>query len=174
MNIFATNENPVIAAQELCDQHTRSKMQIESAIMLQHCFDNRVLEEAPRTKAGKVRRSGKGYYNHPCSVWVRETTENYMWLVEHALEMFNERNYRWPGSAPHFTLEFIQWCKQNVNKTSNKKGKLTPFAVAINSESKCRLIKGFGKMPVLEQYRHYIKEDKPFASWTRRSKPSWY
>lgn len=174
MNIFVTNPNPIVSARELCDQHTRSKLQIESAIMLQHCFDNKVLEQAPRTKTGKVRKSGKGYYNHPCSVWVRETTENYMWLVEHALEMFNERDYRWPGSAPHFTLEFIQWCKQNVNKTNNKKGNLTPFVVAVNPESRCKSVKGFEKMSVFERYQLYVKHDKDFATWTRRIKPNWY
>ena len=174
MNIFVTNEDPIIAAQELCDQHTRSKMQIESAIMLQHCFTNEALEKAPRTKAGKVRKSGKGYSNHPCSVWVRESTDNYMWLVEHALEMFKERDYRWPESNPHFTLEFIEWCKQNINKTNNKRGKLTPFVVAVNPESKCKKVANFNNLSVTEQYQLYVKHDKDFATWTKRPKPHWY
>ena len=82
-------------------------MQIESAIMLQHCFDNKVLEDAPKTKAGKFRKAGKGYANHPCSIWVRESKANFEWLVEHALEMFEERMYRWPSSVENFTKNFI-------------------------------------------------------------------
>jgi hypothetical protein len=176
MNIFVTNADPIVAAQELCDQHCRSKMQIESAILLQHCFDNNTLLSAPPTKKGAPRKAGKGYYNHPCSVWVRESKENFIWLVEHALEMFNERDFRWPQSVAHFTKSFIEWCKENVNKVSACKGnKLTPFAVAINKEMNCRTaVKNFDHLPVTEKYRLYIQLDKPFATWTTRSKPSWY
>lgn len=175
MNIFCTNENPIISAQELCDKHVRSKMQIESAILLQHCFDEQVLLDAPKTKSGKVRKSGKGYFNHPCAVWVRQSQANFEWLVEHTLEMFRERMFRWPNSAEHFTKTFIEWCAENSNKISMNKGKkLTPFAVAINPNSNCQKIQGFSKMPVTEQYQNYIKFDKPFADWTKRQKPSWH
>jgi len=175
VNIFCTNVDPVVSAQELCDQHCRSKMQIESAILLQHCFSNETLKFAPPTKKGTSRKSGKGYYNHPCSVWTRESKANFQWLVQHALAMFDERNYRWPNSSEHFTKTFIEWCKDNVDKTSHcKQTKLTPFAVAINPESKCKAVPGFEQMPVQEKYQHYIRLDKDFASWTKRSKPSWY
>lgn len=176
MNIFVTNTNPIIAARELCDQHCRSKMQIESAILLQHCFDNQTLLSAPPTKKGTPRKAGKGYFNHPCAVWVRESKQNFEWLVAHALEMFNERDRRWPKSAPHFTKTFIQWCGDNIDKTLHCKGiSLTPFAIAINQESNCRKnVAGFDSIPVTEQYQWYIKMDKPFATWTNGSKPSWY
>ncbi len=175
MNIFCTNDDPIVSAQELCDQHCRSKMQIESAIMLQHCFDNKILLDAPKTKSGKHRKAGKGYFNHPCSVWVRESKANFMWLVEHALEMFRERDFRWPRSNEHFTKHFIEWCKDNAHKTLYcKKTELTPFAVAINPESKCRLMKDFDKLPTLEKYRNYIRFDKDFATWTTRQRPFWY
>lgn len=177
MNIFATNKDPIIAAQELCDQHCRSKMQIESAILLQHCYDNTTLLSAPPTKKGVPRKSGKGYFNHPCSVWVRESKENFLWLVEHALEMFNEREYRWPTSSKHFTKTFILWCKDNADKTKycNKGAtQLTPFAIAINKDSKCRLVSNFDRLSSTEQYQQYIKHDKPFATWSKRPKPSWY
>ena len=175
MNIFCTSVDPITSAQELCDQHCRSKMQIESAILLKHCFSNETLKYAPPTKKGTPRKSGKGYYNHPCSVWTRESKANFEWLVEHALEMFNERDFRWPNSSGHFTKSFIEWCKDNIDQTEHCKGiKLTPFAVAINPESKCKTVPGFEKMSVQEKYQHYIKLDKDFATWTSRSKPSWY
>lgn len=175
MNIFATNPDPIIAAQELCDQHCRSKMQIESAIMLQHCFDNNILEDAPKTKTGKFRKAGKGYSNHPCSIWVRESMSNFLWLVEHALAMFDERDFRWPNSPAHFTQQFIVWCRDNKERVLHCKGQqLTPFAVAIKPESKCRQIKNFDSLSVYEKYHLYIKMDKPFATWTRRLSPYWY
>lgn len=175
MNIFCTNLDPLISAQELCDQHCRSKMQIESAILLQHCFSNETLKLAPPTKKGASRKSGKGYFNHPSAVWVRESKANFEWLVEHALEMFNERDFRWPSSAAHFTKTFIEWCRDNINKTLYcKQTKLTPFAVAINLESKCNSVPGFNQMSVIEKYQWYIKLDKPFATWTNRTQPFWY
>lgn len=176
MNIFVTNDDPIIAAQDLCDKHVRSKMQIESAIMLAHAFNQDTLNDisTPRTKSGKPRKSGKGYYNHQCSVWVRESRSNFMWLVNHALEMFRERQYRWPQSTEHFTHSFIQWCKNNVHNTIIPDKGLTPFAVAINEECECRKTVGFNNLPVVEQYREYIRKDKPFVSWTRRNKPIWF
>jgi hypothetical protein len=175
VNIFCTNDDPIIAAQELCDQHCRSKMQIESAIMLQHCFDNKTLQDAPKTKTGKFRRAGKGYFNHPCSIWVRESKANFEWLVEHALEMFAERDFRWPKSNEHFTKTFIQWCKDNVDRTVYCKGtQLTPFAVAISPDSICRTLKDFNLFSTIEKYKSYIRMDKAFATWTKRLRPSWY
>lgn len=174
MNIFATNVCPIISAQELCDQHVRAKMPVESAILLQHCFDNFTLQSAPKTKKDEFRKSGKGYFNHPSAVWVRESKENFKWLVEHSLEMFTERDFRWPNSPKHFTKDFIEWCEENVDKAKSftKQG-LTPFSVAINENSKCRDISNFANLFTTKKYQLYIRYDKNFATWTKRQKPSW-
>jgi len=174
MNIFVTNSDPIQSARELCDKHVRSKMIIESAIMLQHCFTTEQLLKAPTTKTGKPRKSGKGYYKHICSIWVRESLENYLWLVNHALEMENERMYRWPESKPHFTVDFINWCLEKKDLTSHTKTKLTPFVYAINPESKCCQLNNFKTADTIEKYQLYIKYDKDFAIWTKRSKPNWF
>lgn len=176
MNIFITNEDPVLAARDLCDEHVKSKMQIEGAIMLAHGFSQELLNHhsTPRTKTGKPRKSGKGYYNHPCSVWVRESKSNFEWLVNHTLEQFRERRFRWPNADEHFTLTFIEWCKQNIHNTTIPDGGLTPFATAIGTDSVCRTVTGFNNMSVIDQYRLYIRHDKDFATWTKRPKPDWY
>lgn len=175
MNIFATNIDPIVAAKELCDQHVRAKMPVEGCIMLQHCFDNKTLLNAPKTKTGKVRKSGGGYFNHPCSVWVRESKENFMWLVDNSIEMCNERMFRWPSSQEHFCREFLVWAKHNANLINCfKKKELTKFAIAINSECICRQTANFDKLDEISKYQLYIKHDKPFATWTKRSKPYWY
>ena len=44
MNIFVTDDDPIVSAHNLCDQHVRSKMQIEGAIMLAHAFPQDVLD----------------------------------------------------------------------------------------------------------------------------------
>ena len=177
MNIFVTNDDPIQAAHELCDKHVRSKMQIEGAIMLAHAFPQELLDHpsTPRTSTGKPRRRGKGYFKHQCSIWARETKDNFMWLVDHTLEMFPERMFRWPNSNEHFTKTFIQWCKDNVHNTITTQKGLTEYAVAISPDCDCRkLNKNFDELPVIEQYRQYIIHDKPFASWTKRVTPEWY
>lgn len=174
MNIFVTNADPIVAARELCDKHVRAKMQIEGAIMLANSFTQEQLNHAPRSKCGNVRKTGKGYSKHQCTLWSKESRGNFMWLLEHTLEMFRERTYRWPGSNEHFTLGFIEWCKQNKDKTIHTTNASTPFVTAISPDSNCRKIKGFDSLSVEEQYKLYIKHDKPFATWTVRNKPSWY
>lgn len=74
MNLFITNLNPRIAAEEHCTVH-RNKMIIETAQML--CTAHRLLD-------GQVKADMLGLYksthkNHPCSVWVRESSEQYQW-----------------------------------------------------------------------------------------------
>jgi hypothetical protein len=177
MNIFVTNEDPVLAARDLCDKHVRSKMQIEGAIMLAHAFPQEVLDHpsTPKTKTGKSRKSGKGYSKHQCSIWARESKDNFMWLTNHTLEQFNERMYRWPDSTEHFTKDFIVWCSKNLHNTTIQKLSLTPFAVAISDDCICRkIIPNFNNLSVVDQYRAYIIYDKDFATWTKRESPNWY
>jgi hypothetical protein len=176
MNIFVTDDDPIIAAHNLCDQHVKSKMQIEGAIMLAHAFDQETLnhESTPRTQSGKVRKRGKGYFNHQCSIWARESLENFEWLVEHTLEMFNERRVRLPGSKDHFTEGFIKWCKANKHNTIIAQRPMTPYAIAINADSNCRKIPNFEALPTIDKYREFIIHDKEFATWSVRNKPTWY
>lgn len=177
MNIFVTNEDPVLAARDLCDKHVRSKMQIEGAIMLAHAFPQEVLDHpsTPKTKTGRSRKSGKGYSKHQCSIWARESKDNFMWLTNHTLEQFSERMYRWPNSTEHFTKDFIVWCSKNLHNTTIQKSSLTPFAVAISDDCICRkIIPNFNNLSVVDQYRAYIIYDKDFATWTKRESPNWY
>ena len=139
-------------------------------------FPQEVLDHpsTPRTSTGRPRRRGKGYFKHQCSIWARETKDNFMWLVDHTLEMFPERMFRWPDSNEHFTKTFIQWCKDNIHNTIMDKSGLTDYVVAINEDCDCRKLPGFDDMSVIDQYRQYIIHDKPFTTWTKRNAPDWY
>ena len=117
-----------------------------------------------------------GYKNHPCTIWVRQTPSNLEWLVYHALEMNQERYYRWANSKAHFSIEFIEWCADNIDSAlfEQKEKGLTKFPIAISEDKKCREIDGFDDLDRVEQYRLYYIHDKPFADWTFRLQPSWY
>ena len=100
MNIFYIHADPIIAAQQLADDHIR-KMQIESAQM---CCTTHWMNggEAPYKKA---------HYNHPSTKWVRESIQHYRWLVDHGLEICNEFIKRY--GKRHKTQDVLEWCRNN-------------------------------------------------------------
>ena len=80
MNIFVVNENPVAAARQLCNRHI-IKMPLESAQMLcaaLHANGHTDTIYKPTHK------------NHPCTKWAGETRNNFIWLVEHGMELCRE------------------------------------------------------------------------------------
>jgi len=168
MNIFVLDSNPKKAARLMCDKHIRSKMIIESGQMLAYCFTTEQLEhpDCPRTATGQPRKQAKRHRNHPCSKWVVESKANMKWLINHALEMCDERLRRWPGKE-HFTRSFIEWCDSNIENSHIPDGELTPFAVAISETMNCRQLPNFESLPTVEKYQLYYKMDKPFATWTK-------
>ena len=62
MNIFAINENPIVAAQEQCDKHV-VKMIVESAQMLSTA--HRILDGAKTKKLSKSGKRMVDYWVHP-------------------------------------------------------------------------------------------------------------
>lgn len=173
MNIFATDINPRTAARNLCDKHI-NKMIVESAQMLANGFalDRMAQGDCPRNQKGEPR--SHGYSKHPCTLWCYETRGNMEWLVEHALEMGRERQYRWSDKPEHFSIRFIQWCGDNLHDSLASKGGLKDFAIAISDTMNCRKVDGFDDLSSIEKYRFYYRMDKPFVKWTKRKKPSWF
>lgn len=168
MNIFFLDKNCVSAAHTLADIHVGSKnrggkMIVESTQMLTNCYSLDQLLYAPKTKNGLVRKHS--YYNHRCSKWVRNSIDNFEWLLGHALAMVQEKMYR--GGNHHFCDTFLQWAKENVpNLPQNG---FTKPALAMPDEYK-------NDDPVIA-YRKYYNEYKRNTidmQWTRRKPPAWW
>ena len=68
MNIFILDENIEAAVQYTCDKHV-VKMITESVQMLSSAMWHVGLE-------GPYKQT---HINHPCTVWTRESMQNYMW-----------------------------------------------------------------------------------------------
>lgn len=153
MNIFVLDEDPVLAAQMLCDKHA-PKMALEYAQLLCGVF--------PENSAPYKRT----HYNHPCSLWARQSIQNYDWLIEHALETFNQYSFRF--KREHKSFEVLAWCDSNKKILKFPQNKLTSFAVAMPEEFR---LKG-----VVESYRnYYIKSKSRFAKWEKGVlAPEWY
>ena len=85
MNIFYTNSDPIIAAREHCNRHN-IKMILEYAQMLStthHFFGSEVPGIYKST-----------HVNHPSTIWVRESSQHYMWLYECAKELCKQYTLR--------------------------------------------------------------------------------
>ena len=150
MNIFILDNNPQLCAQYHNNKHV-VKMILESAQLL--CGAHWVTGgEAPYRLSHK---------NHPCSIWVRECLENYMWLCDLGMELCIEYTYRY--GKRHKTQDIIEWCIIN-HPSIEKFGNLTPFKLAMPNECK------IGN--AVDSYReYYIKEKKYFSKWKNRETP---
>ena len=102
MNIFFLHWSPRRAAELHCDKHV-IKMIIESAQML-YCahwvIDSSVLPSTAYKKA---------HTNHPCSIWVRKSLSNYLWLCSLGIWLCKEYQYRYGEHKLHKTEAHIYW-----------------------------------------------------------------
>lgn len=106
MNIFYLDESSALAAQYHCDKHV-VKMILESAQLLStahRVLDGKKVFEEHRGKfKERYRMPGPletslyeaAYVKHPCSLWARESFENYMWLYWLFIRLLDEYTYRY-------------------------------------------------------------------------------
>ena len=90
MNIFYLDTNPKKSARMQCDKHC-VKMILESAQMLSTA--HRVLDgDEYADKMGLYKLAHK---NHPSTVWVRSSSDNYRWLWKHYDALMQEYTLRY-------------------------------------------------------------------------------
>lgn len=157
MNIFYVDQNPVLAAQMLCDKHV-NKMLIESAQILS-------------TVSHGV--TGKGPYkpthkHHPCVKWCATSREHYHWLMLHALALAAEFEYRYDKThaSKKALFEMVNRGTSIIFNLPNMDWNDPPQCMP--DTYKCA--------DVVAAYRsYYINEKSGFATWNRgRLAPYWY
>jgi hypothetical protein len=152
MNIFFLDFDTKKCAEYHCDKHV-VKMILETAQLL--CSTHWVIgSEAPYKLSHK---------NHPCSIWVRESLSNYLYLCDLGLELCKEYTYRY--GKRHKSQDVIEWCltnKPNISDTEfTEPPKAMPDEYKVNN--------------VIESYRnYYIGAKKDFAKWKNRNIPEWF
>lgn len=155
MNIFVLDMNPKTAAEYHVDRHV-PKMIVESAQMLSTA--HHILDEE---KLGIYKISNK---NHPCNIWLRESSTNYEWLWELAMGLVSEYHTRY-GNKVHKTeaiLELLREPPRNSIRTSE----VTSFAQAMPDEYKNDC--------VVTAYRdYYMGAKRSFATW-KTQEPYWW
>ena len=158
MNIFYLDSDPYVAAKMHCDKHV-VKMILESAQML---------STAHRVLDGDEYADERGLYkmahkNHPSTIWVRTSTDNYMWLNRLFGALCKEYTYRY---GKHHASERL----------------LVPLAKAPNgldfngftNPPQCMPEVCKGEDTVLAYQNYYIIEKSGFARWTKREIPTWF
>jgi hypothetical protein len=155
VNIFYLHSNPKQAAIWHVDKHV-VKMIVESAQMLFGA--HRLLDE--RTDGYKLTHT-----NHPCSKWVRESSQHYDWLYELFICLCNEYTYRY--GRLHLTFIKHAHDLQHAPKNLADNGWREPP----------QAMPSIYKVPddSIEAYkRYYMGEKHSFAKWKAREVPDWF
>jgi len=108
--------------------------------------------------------------NHPCSIWCRETVENYMWLHALTVALCDEYYHRYGQHKPKPTKHKVQRSGLlHMLATPPRNipcGGLTPFAVAMPDQYKVD--------DVIQSYKnYYLGEKTGFMKYTHREMPEW-
>lgn len=175
MNIFYISHSPKQAAEWMVDKHI-IKMILESAQLLSTA--HRVLDGIPTVvmkngrKLKRYNLDGRAdimlyqatHINHPCSVWTRESDENYKWVYDHFMALNEEYVFRYG----------------KIHKCFSIKDELMPLPNNIPilrelTPPKCAMKEEFiiSDDPVVN-YRNYYKNGKAHLfSWKKRTPPKW-
>ena len=159
MNIFYFYDCPVKSAQAQPDKML-VKMPLETAQML--CTAHRELDgDEYADKVGLYKRA---YWNHPCTVWARESSVNYVWLYKHFLALGKEYAYRY--SREHASITKLANALSKIPDNINI-NVATPVAQAMPDQYK-------NDNPI-KAYRDYCINEKHYAKWEKgRDKPKWW
>ena len=153
MNIFILDKDPVTSARMACDTHA-SKMVLETAQLL--C--------ATHSHFGYPAPYKPTHRNHTCTVWVRASRANYLWLWRFGCAQSDEFEFR--RGKRHKSSAVIKALHTPPPEITGDE--LTPFAQCMPDEYR-------GPDPV-EAYRRFYKADKAsFATWNwGRQAPEWW
>lgn len=154
MNIFVLHSDPRKAAIAHCDKHV-IKMILESAQML--------------STACRVSGLDVGYKathkNHPCTLWVSRSLDNWRWLKSLAFWLNEEYKLRFLHVSNHKSWDVIAALPEPEIAGIG----LTPFALAMPVQ--------YQKIddPVASYRAYYMGEKAAIAKWRfPASKPDWF
>ena len=159
MNIFYFDECPFESAQAQPDKML-VKMPLETAQML--CTAHRELDgNEYADEQGLYKRA---YWNHPCTIWARESSANYFWLYKHFLALGREYTFRY--GKIHKSVDKLAQALFKQPDNISRIG-MTTLAQAMPDEYK-------HDDPTVA-YRDYVIHEKHYAKWEQgRDKPEWW
>lgn len=182
MNIFVLDEDPYLSAKMHCDKHVL-KMLIEHAQMMASAYYSTIgisrKKEIPKRQRevdslfrGWPRKNPNGsdwpygitHINHPCTIWTRESIQNFNWLWECSNHLCDVFQQRW--RKKHSIKAIMQWMKQNPPDLPTSKQ--TPFAQVFPD-----CYQQYG--PILGYRRYYAMKTTYMAlKWDYSPQPDWW
>lgn len=176
MNIFYLDPSPKTCAQMHLDKHV-VKMIIEYAQLMSTA--HRVLDGEQYIDKTANNRSIKrwrlhddredrlmkaSHINHPSGVWVRDNTENYMWLFAMWHYLCEEYTFRYGKQHACSRLKN----DLAIAPFNMKNGQFYAPTPAMPDDCK---IPGDS---LSSYHKYYIERKSHFARWTKREVPYWY
>mgnify|MGYP003660505761 FL=1 len=159
MNIFYFDECPIKSARAQPDKML-VKMPLETAQML--CTAHRELDGDEYADANGLYK--RAYWNHPCTIWARESSANYFWLYKHFLALGREYTFRY--GKIHKSVDKLSRALFKQPDNISRIG-MTTLAQAMPDEYK-------HDDPTVA-YRDYVIHEKHYAKWEQgRDKPEWW
>jgi len=171
VNIFFVDENPVVAAQSLCDKH-QGKMLVESVQMMVSALRRHGATDAdvPLTAKGTPHKGG--YANHPSTRWVGDSLSNFTWLFDHSVALADEFALRF--GKEHACARQLDAVRASACMVPDVPMTAVPLCVGDELHAK------YGTTAVLSEavdiYREFYTIDKAsFAKWLKgRPSPDWW
>ena len=172
MNIFFLDANSNLSARSLCDKHV-VKMILESIQLL--CSAHHL-----HPRGDKYQYLAKlTHQNHPCAVWCRSHSENYIYLTHYTQHLLMEYNFRYNKS--HSMSDLFSWLYLNIpdipNLDETKLIKLGSWY--ITKPPQC-MPDEYKQDDTIEAYRAYYKHGKRVDKngknmmvYTKRQPPAW-
>ena len=162
MNIFVSDLDPVIAAQNLPDILS-SKMCVELC---------QLLSTAHVELDGQQVAYKATHKNHPCAIFVRKEASNYQWVYEHYKALCAEFEHR--KGKTHKSSEHLDTLANPPKNIPHKFGKRTFFPKCMPDEFKQKDVCESYKNYLNAKYREWLQRDKPLkVEWSNRDKPAW-
>ena len=159
MNIFAVHKCPTESARALPDKLI-VKMPLETAQMLSTA--HRILSPHEYCEIKGIYKPA--FVNHPCTIWARETHENYRWLLIHFITLCEEYYLRYAKYHASWTKLYDGLARFPMNI---QEGGLTNFAQAMPNKYKHK--------NHITAYRQYMIAEKYYAKWEKgTNKPTWW
>jgi hypothetical protein len=168
MNLFILSLSFKECAECMFDKHI-SKIILEAVQMLCTCIhvidpDNPIKNEINLYKMA--------HKNHPCTIWIRTSFENFTWTLDLIEAMHEEWKYRYnhPQEKMHKSYIVATYLRKFAPSPDKfPQTGLTPFAQAMPVDCKC-------EENAISAYRKYYQtaDKQRIASWKKREKPDWY
>jgi hypothetical protein len=167
MNLFILSRNLQECVEGMFDKHI-AKIILEAIQML--CTALRLIDPDGDIHT-KVKLYRIAHKNHPVTVWMRTSLENYLWTLDLVDVMHQEWKYRYghPEEKVHASYTLVPFLRTYAPSADKfPMTGLTPFAQAMPDEYKHE--------DAVIAYRQYYQspEKRRLASWKKRPKPEWF